>query len=81
MLWRLKAIEEPPPQTEEIHEELSAQAPQFQWQGREMMQEEHPMQEEHSMHEGPPSQEGPSSQEGPLTWFLEYFGKLNETLK
>ena len=59
--------EELPPHTEETYEESSAQV--------------HPLQLRHPLQEGHPSQEGPSSQEGPPAWFIEYFGKLNGTMK
>ena len=62
-------FEKIPPQTKETHEEPSAQDLQLQLQEGEMMQEEHPM------------QKGSSSQEGPLSWFLEYFGKLNAIME
>ena len=38
------------------------------------------MQGEYQMHEAYRSQEGTSSQGGTLDWFLEYFGKLNESI-
>ena len=46
----------------------NAQNLQLEWQGEERM------------HGGQPSHEGTSSQGGPSAWFLEYFGKLNESM-
>ncbi|GFS40358.1 hypothetical protein Acr_00g0068090 [Actinidia rufa] len=64
----------------------------IQWQDDKAIHEEVPMQREYQMHEKAPmqrefpmhgrhpSQEGTSSQGGPPAWFLDYFGKLNESL-
>ena len=38
------------------------------------------MHDEFPIHGGHPSQEVNSSQGGPLTWFLENFGHLNESI-
>ena len=69
------------PQTEETHEEPSTQVLQLKLYKEDTMHGENPIHEEYPMHEGHPSQEGTSSQGGPHTWFLEYFGKLNETME
>ena len=39
------------------------------------------MHEEHSVHEGYPLHEETLSQGGPPAWFLDYFGKINETIE
>ncbi|GFS35026.1 hypothetical protein Acr_00g0037420 [Actinidia rufa] len=48
--------------------------------GEDPIRDEFPMEGEVPMHGAYPSQEETSTQGEPPTWFLEYFGKLNESL-
>ena len=68
------------PLLEETNVAPSAQIPQLQWLSEETMHGEVLIQEEYPMHGSHPSQERTSSQGRPPAWFLEYFGKLNESM-
>ena len=68
------------PPLEETNIDPSAQVPQLQLQEQETLHGEKHMHDTFPMHGGHPSQEGISYRGGPPSWFLEYFGKLNETM-